>query len=440
MTLTLNYCYQIYPDADQEKTMLLWLETCRRLYNRCLREVKDWYNSKKCLIDRCSIKQEYIIPVNQPFPGYYNQQNALPKLKKYDPYLKAAQSQILQTTVRRLHEAIDFFRQRGYGFPRYKKYGSMRSMLFPQFKSNPITDWQIQIPKIGRMPINLHRPIPEGFLVKQVRVLTKAGKWYAVVCIQSDIDIPQPMPWGHAKGIDLGLESFLTTSDREYIPRPKFFQELQRKLELLQRKLSRKQKRSRNRDKARLKVARIHSLIYDPRKNFHYQTAHKICKDSGMIFVEDLNLVAMNRGMLRKHTLDAAAWCAFQLEFDSSWVASAFGAFLSILENVCFKQGVYFAKVDARGTSQTCPSCGTHTGKKELRERLHKCVTCGYETHRDHAAAEVIRQRGIAALGLRDKENACEEEATGIDSNISLVGTRSSRKAKLRGLEAPFKR
>ena len=142
-----------------------------------------------------------------------------------------------------------------------------------------------------------------------------------------------------------------------------------------------------------------------------------------MIFVEDLNLVAMNRGMLRKHTLDAA-----------------FGAFLNILENVCFKQGVYFDKVDARGTSQTCPSCGTHTGKKELRERNHICETCGYETHRDHAAAEVIQQRGIAALGLRDKENACEEEATGIDSNISLVGTRSSRKAKSQGLSAPTKR
>ncbi len=423
MTLTLNYCYRIYPDADQEKTMLLWLETCRRLYNRCLREVKDWYNSRKCLIDRCSIKFEYIIPADQPFPGYYNQQNVLPKLKKYDPYLKAAQSQILQTTVRRLHEALDFFKQRGYGFPRYKKYGSMRSMLFPQFKSNPITDWQIQIPKVGKMPINLHRPIPESFVVKQVRVLTKAGKWYAVVCIQSDIDIPQPMPWGHAKGIDLGLESFLTTSDREYIARPRFFQKLQRKLELLQRKLSRKQKRSRNRDKARLKVARIHAKIYDTRKNFHYQTAHKICKDSGMIFVEDLNLVAMSRGMLRKHTLDAA-----------------FGAFLNILENVCFKQGVYFAKVDARGTSQTCPACGTHTGKKELSQRVHRCETCGYETHRDHAAAEVIRQRGIAALGLRDKENACEEEATGTSSNISLVGTRSSRKAKSRGLEAPTKR
>lgn len=422
MTLTLNYCYRIYPSSDQKQLMLGWLETCRRLYNRCLREVKDWHNSRKCLIDRCSLKQEYIIRADQPYPGYYNQQNALPKLKKEDPYLKAAQSQILQTTIRRLHDALDFFKQRGYGFPRYKKYGSMRSMLFPQFKSNPITGWQIKIPKVGKVKINLHRPIPEKFIVKQVRVLTKAGKWYAVVCIQSDLSIPEPMPKGHAKGIDLGLESFLTTSDREYIARPKFFQKLQRKLELLQRKLSRKQKRSRNRDKTRLKVARIHAKIYEIRKNFHYQTAHQICQDAGMIFVENLNLVAMNRGMLRKHISDAS-----------------FGAFLNILENVCFKKGIYFAKVDAKGTSQTCPECGTHTGKKELRARVHRCENCGYETHRDVAAAEVIRQRGIAALGLRDKENACEEEAAGT-SNISLVGTRSSRKAKSRGLEAPTKR
>ncbi len=181
------------------------------------------------------------------------------------------------------------------------------------------------------------------------------------------------MPWGHAKGIDLGLESFLTTSDREHIARPKFFQALQRKLELLQRQLVRKQKRSINRDKARLRVARIHAKIYDTRKNFHYQTAHKICKDSGMIFGENLNLKAMSRGMLGKHTLDAA-----------------FGAFLKILENVCFKQGVYFAKVDARGTSQTYPVCGINTGKKELSERTHRCENCGYKTHRDHAAAEVI--------------------------------------------------
>ena len=85
--------------------------------------------------------------------------------------------------------------------------------------------------------------------------------------------------------------------------------------------------------------------------------------------------------MLRKHTLDAG------------W-----GQFLQILEYVCWKRGVYFARVDARVTSQTCPQCGTHTGKKTLAERVHKCDECGYETDRDVAAAQVVMQRGLVAV------------------------------------------
>ena len=98
-----------------------------------------------------------------------------------------------------------------------------------------------------------------------------------------------------------------------------------------------------------------------------------------MIFAEDLNLVALGRGMLAKHCLDAA------------W-----GSFLNILKWVSWKRGVYFASVNARGTSQTCPSCGFHTGRKELSERQHKCDACNFETDRDVAAAQVVMQRGVA--------------------------------------------
>ncbi len=101
-----------------------------------------------------------------------------------------------------------------------------------------------------------------------------------------------------------------------------------------------------------------------------------------MIFVEDLNLVGLSRGMLGKHCLDAG-----------------FGQFFRILEQVCFKRGVYFQKVDARYTSQICPSCQHETGKKILAERVHKCDNCGYTTDRDIAAAQVVRLRGLAAAG-----------------------------------------
>jgi putative transposase len=85
-----------------------------------------------------------------------------------------------------------------------------------------------------------------------------------------------------------------------------------------------------------------------------------------------------SRGMLAEHCLDAA------------W-----GSFLDILKWVSWKRGVYFAKVNPNGTSQTCPQCGAHTGKKELSERVHHCSECGYTTDRDVAAAQVVEQRGL---------------------------------------------
>lgn len=109
------------------------------------------------------------------FPGYYFEQNVLPKAKKEYPKLSEVPSQVLQTTIRRLHDAWDFFLKRGYGFPRCKKYGQLKSILYPQVKANCLTGWQIALPKLGSIPINLDRPIPEGFAIKQVRIVKHSG-------------------------------------------------------------------------------------------------------------------------------------------------------------------------------------------------------------------------------------------------------------------------
>ncbi|MEB3219582.1 MAG: transposase [Nostocales cyanobacterium 94392] len=97
------------------------------------------------------------------------------------------------------------------------------------------------------------------------------------------------------------------------------------------------------------KIARLHQRISDTRKDWHFKLAHKLCDDAGMIFVEDIDFRVWARGMFCKHTLDAG-----------------FGQFVSILQWVCWKRGVYFAKVDKDYTSQVCPQCDAHTGKKEL--------------------------------------------------------------------------
>ena len=394
--LNLTYSYRIYPGLDQEAQMLDWLEQCRRVYNYALAERNDWTGSRKCPVNACSIRQEYIIPADASYPDYYKQQNALTEAKKVIPELKVVHSQVLQDALKRLDKSFKFMQERGFGFPRFKKFGQYRSFVFPQFKSNPLNGFEtavattrgtratrclIKLPKIGAMSINLHRPIPDGFEVKQVRVVFKPSGWYAQLILQADIYVPEPMPHGEPIGIDLGLEKFLAVSTGELVERPRFFGDLQSKLRWLQRKLRQKKKGSANYRKMQAKIGKLHEYIHNVRRKFHFLTAHRLCDHVGMIFAEDLNLKATSRGMLAKHCLDAG------------W-----GSFLEVLKWVCWKRGVYFAQVDPRGTSQSCPQCGAHTGKKELSERVHRCSECGYVTDRDVAAAQVVMQRGLVLV------------------------------------------
>ena len=375
--MILNYTYRIYPDAPQVELLNEWLETCRRSYNYALRELKDYIASRKCSIDRCSLVSEYIMRSDYPFPGYHQQQNNLPQAKKIFPRLKAVPAQVLQTNIRRLHDAWDFFQNRGYGFPRFKKYGQMNSLLFPQFKTNPLTDWQIQLPKLGQVPINLHRPIPEGFVIKQIRILKKAKGWYAVVAIQSELKIPEPVPHGHCIGLDVGLLSYCATSDGFVEPGQKFFKTLYRRLKVLQHRLSKKQKRSANYEKARKKVAQMHNHIAFKRKDYQFKLAHKLCDMADTIFLEDIDFRIMAKGFLGKQTVDAG-----------------FGQFRSILKYVGAKRNVFVAEVDHRGTSQTCPNCRIEVRKK-LGDRIHSCPECNYEVDRDIASAQELCNRGI---------------------------------------------
>jgi putative transposase len=374
--MILNYVYRIYPDSNQNELLNEWLETCRRSYNYALRELKDWIASRKCPIDRCSLESEYIMAADYPFPSYHQQQNNLPKAKKDFPRLASVPSQVLQTNIRRLHDAWDFFQKRGYGFPRFKKYGQMKSILFPQFKSNPLTGWQIQLPKLGKVPINLHRPIPDGFVTKQVRVVKKAVGWFAVVAIESEISLPSPLPHGRAIGIDVGLLSYVATSDGYTEKRPLFFKTAYSRLKVLQKRLSRKMKRGKNYEKARIQVAKQQNHINFKRKDYQFKLAHKLCDMANTIFVEDCDFRMMAKGMLGKHTIDAS-----------------FGQLRTILEYVGKKKDVFVGKVDHRGTSQTCPNCRTEV-RKDLSVRLHECHECGYVVDRDLASAQEICNRG----------------------------------------------
>jgi putative transposase len=377
--LNLTYEYKLIPTDKQRETFDQWLNICRKVYNFALQERKDWVNSRKCDINSCSIKQEYIIPSDAPRPSFARQCKSLAFAKKSIPELKLPHTHVLQQPLRQLEAAFVAMWERGHGFPRFKK--RMRSVVFPQLNLESVkhfngADW-VNLPKIGLVKMHLSRPIPEGFEVKQIRVVKNASGYYAMLTLQCDVEVPQTSPSGHGLGIDLGLEHFLVTSDGELIDRPRFFVDGQRKLKSLQRQRSHKKKGSRKSRQLHHRIALHYEYISNCRKDFHFKTAHHLCNAAQTLFAEDLNLKAMSAGMVGKHTLDAG-----------------FGQFLNILSRVCLKRGAYFAKVDPNGTSQTCPLCQTHTGKKELSERVHKCPECGFDIHPD------LKVRGFPNLTI----------------------------------------
>jgi putative transposase len=410
--LTITHRYRIHPDTTQEQQLIEWMEICRGAYNYALREIKDWCDSRKCWVDRCSLEKEYILSPELKFPHEIQQLNNLPKAKKEFPRLSEVPSQVLQQAIKQLHVGWRYFQERGFGFPRFKKFGQFKSLLFPQFKENPVTNLHVKLPKLGEIPINLHRPIPAGFVVKQVRILRKADRWYASISLQCDVSVPYPTPHGHPIGVDIGLEKFLATSDGVLVKPPKFLRELQGKLKLLQRRLSKKKKRSKNYEKQRIKVARLHHQIDNTRKDFHYQQAHALCDAGDMVFMEDLDYRTSAKGMFGKHMLDAA-----------------FGQFRSIVKYVCWKRGKFFAEVDARGTSQECPECNGEV-KKDLKVRVHDCLSCGYKTDRDVAAGQNIRNRGIkliSTVGQTGTETACADELPGVEVTQSRQVSKSRK-------------
>ncbi|WP_017325467.1 RNA-guided endonuclease TnpB family protein [Synechococcus sp. PCC 7336] len=393
--ITLTYEYKLKPTKQQAEQIDHDLEVCRRVWNYALRERKDWVASRKCPVNVCSLCGEYIIPADAPYPGFKVQCQRLTEAKRLNADLASVNAQALQQVLRRLDQAFDRRKKLGAGFPRFKKSGRMRSFSFPQLGKAPLRDGAVKLPGLGWMAIRHSRPYPEGFTVKQARVVKRASGYYVMLTFRADIVIPEPPLVGHVVGVDVGLEYFLSTSDGLQLERPRFFVDLQRKLKLLQRRLKRKQPGSANWKKAQAKVARLHERIADTRKDFHFKAAHQLCDAADVIVVEDLNLIGLSRGMLGKHMLD-----------------SGHGQFLnSVLPWIGLKRGKVVVKEKAAGTSQECPDCDEAV-RKTLATRWHKC-TCGCSIPRDVASGLVLRNRFKKRCRADSAENAPGEVLAG---------------------------
>ena len=381
--ITFTYQYKIKPTQRQIRQIQQYLDVCRSVYNYAHAERRAWLESRKSLVDRCSIQSEYIIHADTPFPSYNRQAKVLTEAKKKLPQLKSVNAQCLQQVLKRLDKAwIDFFKMPERGLPRFRTKNRFRSFIFPQLGKNCLDQGRVKLPSIGGIKIKQSRPYPVGFEPKQFQVVRRASGYYLMIVFQSPEITPDAIPGEISIGLDAGIESFIATPT-ELIKSPKFLRSQLRKLKILQRRLKKKIKGSSNWLKLQKKIARFHEKVANTRRDWHFKLAHYICDQADNIFVENINFKSWSKGLFRQQSLD-----------------SGIGSFINqILPFICWKRNKFYLKVDKNFSSQECSHCGAFTGKKQLKERTHVCNFCLHSESRDTNSAKIIMQRGLVAVG-----------------------------------------
>jgi putative transposase len=239
--------------------------------------------------------------------------------------------------------------------------------------------------------VRWHRPI-EG-KIKTVRIVRKAGKWYASFACEVE---PQPLPaTGRDVGIDVGIASLITTSEGEKVAHPNWYRAGQRKLRVLQRRVARRKKGGSNRRKAVRQLQRQHERIANQRKDYLHKLAHDLVVRCDRIALEDLRITNMVRNPhLAKSILDAA------------W-----GCLILILLSKAASAGREVCLVDPRGTSKTCCRCGHTFEGLTLADRWINCP-CGWSCDRDeNAALNILNRAGQVRWGLSSPVGGLPQEA-----------------------------
>ena len=390
------YKYRIYPTKTQIELIEKHFGSTRFLYNYFLD-----YRQKEY------VKGQKI--------GYLQTQAELTKLKSTDEYvwLNECGSQSLQMALRELDNAYQRFFKKLGGYPKYKsKKNPHQSFTAPQ--NIKIESNRIFIPKFTKdgLKAKIHRNIPNGAVLKQATVSRTNNQYFISILVDDNIPTPKPIKAKNAVGLDVGIESFVTTSDFIKYPNLKHFVKSQDKLKKLQRRLSKKQHsrkkgdttpQSNNFKKQKLKVQKLHIKISNQRKDYIHKISNEITNQYDIISLETLNIKGMVKNKRLSKSISDVAWSEFmrQLEYKSLW------------------KGKTIIKIDKWfPSSQICSNCGSSTGKKKLNIRKFDCPHCGTQNlDRDINASINIRNYGLGQLDNRNTAGTVEIQACGVSSS-----------------------
>ncbi|WP_030461837.1 RNA-guided endonuclease TnpB family protein [Kitasatospora sp. NRRL B-11411] len=373
--MQLRYSFRVYPTAGQRAALARAFGCARVVYDDALRVRED------------------ARAVGLPFPRVGDLSKVLITGAKKTPeraWLGEVSAVVLQQSLRDLEAAYrNFFdglkgKRPRMGVPRFKSRKDTRQAV--RFTAN--ARWRItpggklSLPKIGDLTVKWSRTLPSTPSTVTV-VRDSAGRYFASFIVETDpaADLALMPDTDTVVGIDLGLAHFAVLSDGTKIDSPRFLRRAEKKLKRAQQALARKAKGSRNREKARSKVARAHAQVADVRREFHHRLSTRLIRDNQAIAVEDLAVKALARTRMAKSVHDAG-WSRF----------------VAMLEYKAARYGRKFVRIGRfEPTSQVCSHCGVKDGPKPLHVRMWTCGGCGAVLDRDvNAAVNVAKAAGLA--------------------------------------------
>ncbi len=362
-----TYKFRLYPNKTQINKIDYILDLSYKLYNAMLEQRKIAYELNKDFYEDLKV-------------NYNTQSVELSKLKKEFHEYNEVYSQVLMNVADRLDKAYNnFFRRinekkKGKkikaGFPRFKSKKQYRSITYTQSGFKIMDNTHLFLSKIGKIRMFKHRNIKGN--IKQLTIKKdRSNNYYATFIVEENNNINYSLFPYNAIGIDVGLISLIKTSNDEPVEPPKYLRRSEKRLKRAHRGLSRKQKKSKNRENARIKLAKINNHISNQRNDFAQKLSKKIVDNHNFIAYEDLNI----SNMLKNHKL------AKSIE-DASW-----GMLINDIIYKAERAGKYYIKVNPRNTSKKCSKCGNIMDDLSLDIREYHCSKCGLTIDRDLNAA-----------------------------------------------------
>lgn len=357
-----SFKYRIYPNSEQIELIHKHFGCARWVYNYGLNKKLTAYQTERVTLSRFDLQKD------------------LPRLKKNEaPWLSDVNSQSLQASLENLDKAYTRFFKEKKGFPKFKsKRDNKQSFAVPQKASIDFEKSKLNLPKFKTgIKIVLSRKF-EGTIKTVTISKTPTGKYFASILVDTPHLIPTKklICENQAVGIDLGIKTFATLSDGFVIENPKYLRKSLRKLKKLSRKHSRKVKGSNNRNKSRIKLARLHERVTNQRLDFLHKTSTSLVRKYDTICLETLS----SSNMIKNHKLAQAL------------SDIAIGKFNELLEYKAEWYGKNILRIGQFEPSSKLCTCGVINKELKLSDRTWTCKSCGVLHDRDLLAANNIKR------------------------------------------------